>query len=263
MVPASDLLRHAVRAASWAAERSGGLVDPTLVGELEQLGYAGSRDGIAPATLAAALAAAPPRRPAQPNPGSRWRKIHVNDTAGTVVRPPGVRLDSGGAGKGLAADLAAGLLHGYARFVVDCGGDLRVGGRRAEDDPYEIEVEHPLTGESMLVLRVAGGGVATSGINVRLWRTAGGRFAHHLVDPETGEPAWTGLVGVTALASTALEAETLAKAALLSGPEGGRAWLAEHGGVLVHDSGKAERVGLRELAPQRIRFAIPAHARAA
>ena len=263
VMPASELLRHAVRAASWAAERTGGLVDPTLVGELEQVGYEGSRDGIPPATLSAAIAAAPPRRRARPNPNSRWREIRVNDSTGTVVRPPGVRLDSGGTGKGLAADMAAGLLCRYARFVVDCGGDLRVGGPGAADDPYEIEVEHPLTGQRILVLRVAGGGVATSGINVRLWRAEAGRFAHHLLDPETGEPAWTGLVGVTALGSTALEAETLAKAALLSGPEGGRAWLAEHGGVLVHDSGKAERVGLRELAPERVRFVLPGQRRAA
>ena len=153
--------------------------------------------------------------------------------------------------------MAAHLLRGYARFVVDCGGDLRVGGPGAEDDPYEIEVEHPLTGERVLVLRVAAGGVATSGINVRLWRTEAGRFAHHLLDPETGEPAWTGLAGVTALGSTALEAETLAKAALLSGPKAARGWLADHGGLLVHDSGKVEHVGLRELAPERVRFVLP------
>ena len=42
---------------------------------------------------------------------------------------------------------------------------------------------------------------------------------------------------MTALAPTALEAETLAKAALLSGPRAGAALLAEHGGVLVHDDG--------------------------
>ncbi len=112
-------------------------------------------------------------------------------------------------------------------------------------------------------MRVAAGGVATSGINVRLWRTGGGRFAHHLLDPATGEPAWTGLVGVTALGSTALEAETLAKAALLSGPEAAREWLAEHGGLLVHDTGETERVGLRELTPERVRFVLPTQTRAA
>ena len=46
-VPASDLLRAAVSAGIWAAQRSGGLVDPTLVSALEQVGYATSLDGSA------------------------------------------------------------------------------------------------------------------------------------------------------------------------------------------------------------------------
>jgi thiamine biosynthesis lipoprotein len=47
-------------------------------------------------------------------------------------------------------------------------------------------------------------------------------------------------VGATAIAGSALEAETLAKLALLSGPDGGRRVLALHGGVLVHDDGDVE-----------------------
>ena len=61
---------------------------------------------------------------------------------------------------------------------------------------------------------------------------------HHLLDPATGAPAWTGVVSATALAPTAAEAEALAKAALLAGPRAGRALLARHGGgVLVLDDG--------------------------
>jgi thiamine biosynthesis lipoprotein len=257
VVPASSLVRDAVRAAVWAAERTGGLVDPTLVGELEQAGYGASRDGLEPASVEAAIAAAPRRHPAGISAAERWRTIRVDDQAGTIERPPGVRLDSGGTGKGLAADMAAEQLGGYARFVVDCGGDLRVGGLNAATDPYRIEVEHPLTGGRVIVLRLAGGAVATSGINVRIWRAGESRFSHHLLDPATGEPAWTGLVGVTALGSTALEAETLAKAALLSGPERARRWLADFGGVLIHDGGEVEYVGLREVRPPRARFRLP------
>ena len=135
-----------------------------------------------------------------------------------------MRIDTGGTGKGLAADALAHRLRGYRRFMVDCGGDLRVGGAGVAETPYDVEVQHPLTGEHAHVLRLDGGGVATSGLDVRLWRRAdGGGFAHHLLDPSTGEPAWTGLIGVTALGATTLEAETLSKLALLSGPERARA----------------------------------------
>jgi thiamine biosynthesis lipoprotein len=90
------------------------------------------------------------------------------------------------------------------------------------------------------VLRVTDGAVATSGIVRRSWRTARGEAAHHLLDPATGRPAWTGLLAVTALAPTTLEAETLSKAALLSGPDGARRILARHGGIAIHDDGRVE-----------------------
>ncbi len=252
-VPASELMRRAVEAGLFAAERSGGLVDPTLVGEIEQAGYAASRAGMDGLPLAEALADAPARRPASPRPEQRWRGFEVDDEAGEIARPPGLRFDTGGTGKGLAADMLAANLRGYSRFIVDCGGDIRIGGADALANPYEVFVEHPITGGRAHVLRLGSGGVATSGINVRIWRDADGRFAHHLLDPASGEPAWTGLVGATALGDSALEAETLSKAALLSGPERGRQILAERGGLLVHDSGRVELVGPLAVAP-RIRL---------
>jgi thiamine biosynthesis lipoprotein len=249
-VPASELLRQAVKAGLSAAERSGGLVDPTLVREIEASGYAASRAGMPGAPLGAALEEAPPRRPAGANPAARWRSFAVDDAAGTISRPPGVLFDSGGAGKGLAADLVAQRLRGYSRFVVDCGGDIRIGGAGALLDPYEVQVEHPLTGERAFVLRIGSGGVATSGLNVRIWRGPDGRYSHHLLDPATGEPAWTGLIGATALGETAVEAETLSKAALLCGPKGAREVLAGQGGLIVHDDGRVEPVGPLAVQPR-------------
>ena len=152
---------------------------------------------------------------------------------GWVRRPAGMRFDSGGFGKGLAADAAATLLAGHRRFVVDCGGDMFVAGRR------EVHVAHPDGGVAHRL--VAEGGIATSGIGRRAWSTARGP-AHHLLDPATGAPAWTGVVQATALAPSALEAETLAKTALLSGPLAGRRVLRLHGGVLIGDDGGVEVV---------------------
>jgi thiamine biosynthesis lipoprotein len=204
-VPASALLRRAVQAALLGARRTGGLADPTLLDAVEAAGYERSRIGAAPAPLDAALRAAPPRRPA--TPGTRWRAVEVRER--TIVRPPGLRLDLGGSAKGLAADWAASRLSG--RYVVDCGGDLRVGGT------HDVSLRG-----TAHTLRVTGGAVATSGLDRRVWRRPDGTYAHHLLDPGTGEPAWTGLVSATALAPTAIEAEALAKAALLSGPLRGR-----------------------------------------
>ena len=128
-VPASELLRGAISAALDAAERTGGLVDPTVYDDLLTAGYRETWDQSRRLDLQAALAESDaPRRPAQPRPEQRWREISVDDEAGTITRPPGLHVDTGGTGKGHAADLAASLLDGYTTCAVDCGGDLRVGG---------------------------------------------------------------------------------------------------------------------------------------
>ena len=234
-VPVSPLVERLVRAAAWAGEASGGLVDATLTGEIEAAGYAASRTGLAPASLAGALAAAPPRRPARPRPDPGFALLAVPGD-GRVARPAGVRLDSGGLGKGLAADLAARLLPPGVRYAISVGGDLAVGG-----GAWEVAVSGARSGDEVHRLRAAGG-VATSGIHERMWRRDDGTFAHHLLDPSTGEPAWTGLLAATAAAPSALEAEVLAKTALLSGPGGARRALRRHGGVLQHEDGRVEIV---------------------
>lgn len=255
VVPASPLLRDAVTAGLLAAERTDGLVDPTLVDEIEDAGYVESREGAAPVDLRTALLMAPERAPARPDPARRWAMIEVDEEAGVIRRPNGIRFDTGGIGKGLAADLIAERLAGQTRFVIGCGGDLRVGGTLPERQ--EVLVEHPITGAQDRRLYIESGAVASSGINVRVWRRDDGRYAHHLIDPRTGEPAWTGLVGATALAPTGVEAETSAKAAVLSGPEGARELLREHGGVIFHEDGVAEPIGPIELKP-RMTVRVPA-----
>ncbi|HEX8052176.1 MAG TPA: FAD:protein FMN transferase [Thermoleophilaceae bacterium] len=249
VVPASPLLRAAVRAAIWAAEASGGLVDPTLLGDLEHAGYRHSLTGIARVPLAEALKEAPPRAAARPRGDRRWRAIRVDDARGTIARPPGLRIDTGGTTKGLAADAVAHVLGG-TRHIVDCAGDLRLDA--GAGDAFGVIVEHPLTRATADTVDVRGGAIATSGPGRRLWRDADGAIGHHLLDAATGAPAWTGLVSATALAPTALEAETLAKAALLGGPTAARRVLARRGGVLIHDDGATERVG--PIARPRLRL---------
>jgi thiamine biosynthesis lipoprotein len=239
-VPVAPLLRGAVGAALRAARLTGGLVDPTLLGAMRRFGYGESRARVEPPSVLHALRSAPPRRPARPDPAARWRAVEVDERAGLIRRPPGIGLDLGGSVKGWTADLLATRLALHGRCAVDCGGDLRVLARRAA--PWEVRVRHPLSGEVAYTFHVHAGGVATSGIDARLWERHGG-FAHHLIDPASRTPAWTGLISATALAPTALEAEALAKAALLSGPAAGRALLRSRaGGVLIHDGGAVEPV---------------------
>jgi thiamine biosynthesis lipoprotein len=167
-----------------------------------------------------------------------------------VRRPAGLKLDSGGIVKGLAADLVAEHVVGDGDVAIDCAGDLRVRGTT----PREVRVADPFAdgriGRILHRFELADGGVATSGIGRRSWIGADGRPAHHLLDPSTGRPAYTGVVQATALAPTAVEAEVLAKAALLEGPERGAQRLI-HGGVLVLDDGGHQVVAPPPISQQR------------
>jgi thiamine biosynthesis lipoprotein len=236
-------------------------VDPTLTPELERAGYSRSRAGMPGAPLEEALRAAPPRRPARARSDASWNQISVDVGAGMVRRRPGVRFDTGGTTKGLAADLCAQRLAGYAGFVVDAGGDMRIGSETGVE--RLVEIEHPFRPQPAHTFGMAAGAVATSGIASRIWSRRAG-FAHHLLDPSTGEPAWTGVIQATAIGDTALEAETVAKAALLSGPREGAALLARRGGVLVLDDGEVIRCGFlgqRELQARRMQPANTAIAK--
>lgn len=237
-VASGGLLRDHVAAALWSARRSGGLVDPTLLDVIEGVGYRASRRHEAAPDIDAAIAGAPARCRATPSAAGGWRQITVDDEAGTITRPAGVRIDLGGTAKGHAADRALALLRGARHAIVDCGGDLALGGDAGH--PHDVVVEHPRTGETVTTLRVARGGVATSGLTRRAWPGVGGTWAHHLLDPATGEPCWSGLLAATAVAGSALEAEVLAKMAFLRGPAGARRLLRRRGGVIVREDGDAE-----------------------
>lgn len=231
-VPVSPSMARFVEAVVEAGDQTGGLVDATLLDEIEAAGY---RDDRLRGSLALplALALAPPRRPAAPHPDARWREIEVDASEPAVTRPPGVKLDGGGIVKGLLADQLAEMLGTHKAFAVDCEGDLRFGG--AKPAKRSIPVTPPFSTEVLTELELTDGGVATSGITKRSWLGPDGP-AHHILDPSTGLPAYTGVVQATALAPTTLEAESLAKAAVLSGPDGAPGWL-RHGGVIVFDDG--------------------------
>jgi FAD:protein FMN transferase len=234
-VPVSALMARLAQAVREAGSLTGGLVDATLVDRIEGAGY--SEDLRKPLPLARALELAPARRRAAAAADAGWRRLEVDLAGSTITRPPGVKLDSGGLAKGLFADVLAERLASHASFAVDCAGDLAIGG--AAEIARPIDVESPFDGRSLHTFHLRRAGIATSGIGRRSWLDELGRPAHHLLDPASGEAAFTGVVQVTALAPSALRAEMYAKAAILSGPHAARAWLA-HGGVIVFDDGSHE-----------------------
>ena len=148
----------------------------------------------------------------------------------------GAQLDSGGLGKGLAADIVADeiLQGGAAACLVNLGGDLRVGGRRNE--PWEIGVDSESVDGPPITVRLTAGALATSSRHRRVWDTDQG-LAHHLIDPRTGAPLRTGPAGATAIAPQGWIAEALAKVLMSGAGDAARRQLRRHRGAgIVQDS---------------------------
>jgi FAD:protein FMN transferase len=240
-VPAEPLLLRLASAGREAGQLTGGLVDATLLSEIEAAGY---RDSMRGRPGASRPAEPETVRPAGPSPARSWAELSVDWQAGTIGRPPGVAIDSGGIAKGLLADDVGATLAGFPAYAVDCCGDVRIGGAAGRARP--IRVEDPFGSEPVRSLEVSDGGVATSGITHRSWEGDGGTSAHHLLDPATGEPAFTGVVQATAVAPSAFLADVHAKWALLSGSQLAPSRL-PWGGILVFADGSVEEVAGRPI----------------
>lgn len=177
-----------------------------------------------------------------------WQIVPGLRGSAVARRPPGLRFDFGGVGKGWIADRALGLLNAWPGALVDADGDLAL--RCTPGKCWEIGIDDPRTGLNLAVLRLTaplGGmptrwGVATSGVSIHRWNV-GGAATHHLIDPRTGRPAETDVVQATVVADSALRAEALAKAAVIAGSVEGFALLERarvRGAVLLTTRGDVQ-----------------------
>ena len=218
-VAASALLRELVRVALYAAEATGGLVDPTVGRALRLAGYDRTivrlelRDG----------------RLVRPlfEPAGRWREVEVDDTRGTVRLPRGVELDLGATAKAHAADrvAAAAAAATGAGVLVSIGGDVAVAGE-PPDGGWTVGVHerHTAAPEEVAArVSLSTGGLASSGTRVRRWTTAAGEL-HHILDPRTGRPATGPWTTASVAAATCADANAASTAAIVLGEEA-PAWL--------------------------------------
>jgi thiamine biosynthesis lipoprotein len=191
-------LERVLELALEAREQTGGRFDPTVHDALTQAGYDRSFEQIEPDADAGAG-----------SQGARCGgRVAIDPETGTIELEPGFHVDLGGIGKGYAVDRAIEILAVRGPCLVNAGGDLAVRG----EEPWPIGVEDGPT------LELTRGAIATSGRDRRRWRR-GGHELHHLIDPATGLPSETDLLRVTVVASSAVEAEVLAKSLFLAGEE--------------------------------------------
>ena len=189
-----------------------GTFDPTLLAPLVGLGYSASWHD--PATVTSLPHGATMR--------GDLDQLDLDAERCTARSPLGMCLDPGGIGKGLAADIVVGRLMeaGAVGASVSIGGDVAVRGAAPQPGGWLVGVSDPVSLDIEIEqLRMLQGGVATSGTLRRCWHSDTGEAMHHLLDPQTGQPARQArqIVAVTVVAGTAAWAEVWTKAVMVRG----------------------------------------------
>lgn len=222
-------LRQALVAADRARRVTGGRFDPTVLTDLDRLGYRGAPLPVVPAR-------------SDPRVVARCGRDSLS-----LPHP----VDLGGIGKGLALRWAAAgiIAAGLTDFLLEAGGDLVASGTSAAGEPWYVGIEDPADGDDLAVIATAQTAVATSSIRVNRW-LVDGRSVHHLIDPQTHEPAEAGLLSVTVALADPAWAEVWSKVLFLAG-HGAIAAEARARGIAawwVTDAGRLEMTpGAREM----------------
>ena len=156
-----------------------------------------------------------------------WHDVDVDATKRTVfLKRTGMRLGTGGIGKGYALDRAAAILRGDGidNFMLFAGGQVQVSGTRG-DRSWRVGIQHPRADGYIGFLEARKGSIATSGDYEHYFFEQGKRW-HHIIDVKTGMPA-TKTSSVTVIADKGIYSDALATAVFVLGPERGLQLLAD------------------------------------
>lgn len=157
-----------------------------------------------------------------------YRQIQYEDS--TVTLSQGMEIDLGSVAKGFAGQQTAEYLrtHGVSSALLSLGGNVQTIGSKPDGTPWQIGVQDPGGDTPMLVLSIQDQAVVTSGGYERYFEQDGVTY-WHIMDPDTGYPADSGLLSVTVVGDDGLLCDGLSTALFVMGLERASSFWAEHG----------------------------------
>lgn len=143
----------------------------------------------------------------------------IKSDGNRVTIPQNMQLDLGAVGKGYAGDMAAAVLRqsGVRSALMDLGGNIHAIGSKPDGTPWRLGLRNPFGEGSFATLEISNCAVITSGGYERYFTDETGEEYHHILDPETGKSAHSGLVSSTIIGSEGRLCDGLSTAVFVMG----------------------------------------------
>jgi len=163
-----------------------------------------------------------------------YKKISFKD--GYIIKEnPNTQIDFNAIAQGFTVDLVGEHLQkiGIENYMIEIGGELKCYGLNADEKPWRIGIDKPseeIQNERyQAIIEVSNKAVASSG-NYRKFKVdqeTGMKYVH-TINPSTGIPVKTNLLGVTIVTTSCMEADALATAFMVMGLENSKHYLNHH-----------------------------------
>lgn len=139
---------------------------------------------------------------------------------GSLTVPNGMSIDLGSLGKGCAGDEMIKRLkeNGVTSAMLDLGGNIQLIGSKPDGKDFRIAVKSPFDDGNIAKLDVSECAVITSGGYERFFEQDGNTY-WHILDPDTGCPARSGLMSATVIGKQGRLCDALSTALFVMGEE--------------------------------------------
>lgn len=135
---------------------------------------------------------------------------------------PDLYVDLSTIAKGYGVDVVADHIEsqGFANYLVEIGGEMRLKGTKHAGIPWHVAIEKPVSNERVIqqIIAPQDNAVATSG-DYRIYFEDNGVRYSHIIDPHTGKPIDHKLVSVTVIHPSSMTADGLSTAMMVMGAE--------------------------------------------
>lgn len=163
-----------------------------------------------------------------------YQRVQLDPANRTVYLPDkGMGIDLGGIAKGYAADEADKIMvkHGVGHAIMNLGdSSIYLQGSRPDGQAWRIGIQDPANLEAgyMGIVQASDEALSTSGGYERYF-VENGKTYHHIIDPATGYPSESDVIGVTILSKSGIDGDALSTSVFILGRAKGMEMIEQQG----------------------------------